>query len=205
MHELHNTEAGELPEGYLLSHAVFLMTETPESEIHLPDEGWTRVVPTLSAVHFFSAGVPYAARWEGPATAVAVEIGREFVAAVQGADAPANVELCAHAIRDDGLLVQTIFALRDDLRADSPGGRLYGECGGAALVAQLLKTCSTTRRVELPSRRNLSKAQLRQVLEYINDNLTSDLSLVRLAAVAETGIDHFIRLFKKDTGLTPHQ
>ena len=205
LHELRNTTPGELPEGYLLSNAAFLMTEAPESEIYLVDEGWIRVVPTLRAVHFFAASVPYAARWDGPAAAIGVEFDDDFVAAVRGHEPRSTMQFCAHAICDDPLVVQTILALRVDLRADSPSGRMYGESIGAALVAQLLKKCSSKKARDATPRLQLPALRISRVREYIHDNLTGDLSLLRLAEVAGMGIDHLIKSFKKTTGVTPHQ
>lgn len=43
------------------------------------------------------------------------------------------------------------------------------------------------------------------VVEYIHDNITSDISLDALAVTAKVSKYHFLRLFKNHTGLTPHQ
>lgn len=43
------------------------------------------------------------------------------------------------------------------------------------------------------------------VVEYIHDNIASDISLDALAVTAKVSKYHFLRLFKKHTGLTPHQ
>ncbi len=51
----------------------------------------------------------------------------------------------------------------------------------------------------------LPKSKLRQVTDYINDNLDQDLRLDDLAAIAQMSPYHFTRLFKQSTGLTPRQ
>ena len=43
------------------------------------------------------------------------------------------------------------------------------------------------------------------VVEYIHDNIASDISLDALAGTAKVSKYHFLRLFKNHTGLTPHQ
>jgi len=43
------------------------------------------------------------------------------------------------------------------------------------------------------------------VVEYIHDNLESDITLDTLASTAHVSKYHFLRLFKNHTGLTPHQ
>ncbi len=51
----------------------------------------------------------------------------------------------------------------------------------------------------------LSGLQLRQVIEYIHEYLSEDLSLVALANQANLSLYHFARLFKRSLGLSPHQ
>jgi AraC family transcriptional regulator len=51
----------------------------------------------------------------------------------------------------------------------------------------------------------LAKHKLRAVLEYIHEHLDAELCLDQLAAVAHVSPYHFARLFKKSTGLPPHQ
>ena len=44
-----------------------------------------------------------------------------------------------------------------------------------------------------------------EVTEYIRDNITEDISIEDLSAIAHTSKYHFIRLFRSQFGLTPHQ
>jgi len=204
LHEA-RSEAQEMPEGYLLAHAAFLMTRAPESDIRLPDRGWQSVVPSLRTIHFFPAQLPFSARTFGPSSVIGLEISPELVSAVQGPEPTQRGELLEHATCVDNFLVESVLALAEDVRAGFPCGRIYGESVGAAFVAQLLRKCSTTRFAEARFPAGTSNYRLRQVFEYINDNLASDLSLLRLASIAETGVDNLLRLFKRSTGLTPHQ
>jgi AraC family transcriptional regulator len=43
------------------------------------------------------------------------------------------------------------------------------------------------------------------VIEFMNDRASEDISLHAIAAVAELSPFHFARLFKKSTGVSPHQ
>lgn len=51
----------------------------------------------------------------------------------------------------------------------------------------------------------LPQRQLRQVIDYINDHLTEDLGLTKLAVLVHMSPHYFSRLFKQFTGLSPHQ
>ncbi len=48
------------------------------------------------------------------------------------------------------------------------------------------------------------KSIITNSLEYINDSLSENISLSTLAQVSNLSKYHFIRVFKKNTGLTPH-
>jgi AraC family transcriptional regulator len=43
------------------------------------------------------------------------------------------------------------------------------------------------------------------VADYINAHLDLDLKLTALCAIAQISPCHFLRLFKKSLGITPHQ
>ncbi|RUS96592.1 hypothetical protein DSM106972_086150 [Dulcicalothrix desertica PCC 7102] len=51
----------------------------------------------------------------------------------------------------------------------------------------------------------LSQKQIKEVTEYVLNNLAENLSLSQLAACAALSPFHFARLFKQTTGMTPHQ
>ena len=54
-------------------------------------------------------------------------------------------------------------------------------------------------------RGGLPGCRLRRVLDYIAKNVTDDLSLVRLAAVAGMSSHYFAELFRLSTGIAPHR
>jgi AraC family transcriptional regulator len=53
--------------------------------------------------------------------------------------------------------------------------------------------------------RSLTPTQLQQVLDYINTHLNRDLSLVQIAGVINISPTYFASLFKRATGISPHQ
>jgi AraC family transcriptional regulator len=55
------------------------------------------------------------------------------------------------------------------------------------------------------TREGLDRRRLSRVLEFIEDNLEGDLTIVRLAGIACLSRFHFARAFKAATGQTPHQ
>ena len=51
----------------------------------------------------------------------------------------------------------------------------------------------------------LSRRQLKRVMDYVDEHLAEDLSLAELANVVSLSAFHFARLFKRSTGYAPHQ
>lgn len=70
---------------------------------------------------------------------------------------------------------------------------------GAALALRIMHMMGAKLRIKYPSGGRLSR-----VIEYINDNLDSNITLVDMASVACLSIHHFARQFKTHTGQTPH-
>jgi AraC family transcriptional regulator len=103
----------------------------------------------------------------------------------------------------DRAIEHIVWAFRTELEAAQPLGSLYAESLGTALVVLLLQ-----RHAQAAAERSghsYSKRRLRDVIEYIHENLASDLSLSELAALAGLGTSHFKSLFKDATHLPVHQ
>lgn len=96
-----------------------------------------------------------------------------------------------------------LWAIKAELESDEPGGRAYADGLGLALAAYLLRDGRP--RAPLPMGVGLPRRRLRRVTDYIQDNLTSDLSLAELAAVAGVSASHFRLLFKQSVGLPVHR
>jgi AraC family transcriptional regulator len=110
--------------------------------------------------------------------------------------------------RDD--LIQGIFStLRSELEVTREmtniGGNLLIDSLKTALAIHLLRSyCTTSPRLSIYAN-GLSAAKLQLVTDYINDHLDLDLKLTALSAIAQISPYHFLRLFKKSLGVTPHQ
>jgi AraC family transcriptional regulator len=92
-----------------------------------------------------------------------------------------------------------------ELQQPGFGSNLYGEALSQALAVQLLRRHSTLGRAPAAGRDGLPAYKLRRALEYIDDNLSSDLSVEEIARAAATSPFHFSRAFKLSTGDPPHR
>jgi AraC family transcriptional regulator len=71
--------------------------------------------------------------------------------------------------------------------------------------ATALLTKHTLSPVRLSYRGGLSRAKLRQVTEFIQDNLSGNLTVADMANLVQMGPCHFARAFKESTNMPPHQ
>lgn len=118
-----------------------------------------------------------------------------------------KVELQPHFATSDRLMQQLGLALKSELKSDGLGSRVYVESLTHTICTHLLRhysQCNPNPQQISPAK-GLSRWKLRQVVNYIQDNLNQDLSLAEIAAVADISMYHFSRLFKQSTGFAPHQ
>lgn len=105
----------------------------------------------------------------------------------------------------DAQLENIGLALKAEMESGYPCGRLYFDSLAVAVTARLIR-CHSSMTLE-PGKRNgrLPDRTLRQVLTYIEDNLSQDISLSSIAAVADLSVSHFKNLFRESVGLPVHQ
>ena len=106
---------------------------------------------------------------------------------------------------EDGQLRYILLTLYNELLANCPSGRLFGEYMGLSFATALLTSHSSARARLTGYRGGLPPYKLRQVIAFINDNLSSNVSLAEMANLLQMGPCHFARAFKESTGLSPHQ
>jgi AraC family transcriptional regulator len=95
------------------------------------------------------------------------------------------------------------WAVKAELEASEPAGRLYGESLGLALAARLLQAYAPACAPRSDGR--LFRRRLQRVVDYIHDHLAEDLSLVELAHLVDMSPSRFKVVFKESFGLPVHQ
>lgn len=102
-------------------------------------------------------------------------------------------------------LVRSIGMMLDgELEAERPSPRIYAESLVAALAAQVFAKYAKPLVEDMRSLGS-SRAQIRRGIEYINDNLGSDLPLDDIARAANMSKYHFAKSFRQVVGMPPHQ
>ena len=116
-----------------------------------------------------------------------------------------RAELLPHPFLHDRSVEHFGHALLHEIHSSGLNTRLYAESLASVLALHLLRHYSTLQKRELRVTSDLSKTRLRQVLDYIHEYYTRDLSIAELATVAAVSSSYFARLFRKMMGMAPHE
>jgi AraC family transcriptional regulator len=144
--------------------------------------------------------------WDGDTDRLMVSLEHPVITKALEETADQNdVELRQSFEMRDRHIASVILALRADLEDGSPAGQLYGESLITALAVYLQKRYGVFRPRTTEFRGGMPTRRLKRVLEFIGENLGEDISLSTLAGVAGMGPHYFSDLFKRSTGLSPHQ
>jgi AraC family transcriptional regulator len=205
--EQHRRPPFEGLEHALYAHVICIRVGPPSLlEWRIAGERPRRQLVTPGDVHLTSAGVPTRNRSQEPFEILVLALAPHAVQhALHEYGRADRLELVnRRAIRDPQIL-HLGLALRAELEAGCPGGRLYGEALATALGVHLVQNYAV-RPPQMPTYHGgLPQARLRRVLEYMQAHLDHELSLAALASIAQMSPYYFSRLFKHSTGLSPHQ
>ena len=94
--------------------------------------------------------------------------------------------------------------MREAMNGDA-GSRLFAESLAAMLAVHLLRNYSERSQAIETDRISTQPRAVVQAVDFIHDNYAMDLSLSDIAAAAHLSPFHLSRIFKKATGVTPHQ
>ena len=69
-------------------------------------------------------------------------------------------------------------------------------------LAAVLRSCSTVPSIRPP--RRCKRRPIRNAMEFLSENMDRKMSLDAVARAAGLSRYHFLRVFKRETGLSPH-
>ena len=186
-----------------------VLTIRPAEKFYLRSEGVKRdralsrhsilVLPAESSVW---------QRWQGSMDAIVTYLEPSLVARVMaetfGLDPTRTVVPPLDGFSSPELF-SAMLAVDAELRAGGVGGSLLTESFANVLAVQLIRHIRGHRRLKAAADGVLPRPKLRQVIEYIMENLEGTPTLEQMAAIVHRSPYHFARQFKVTTGLAPHQ
>jgi AraC-like DNA-binding protein len=96
-------------------------------------------------------------------------------------------------------------ALREGVRTHAAADPMYGEALSTAVTLHLLKEYTTAKPRFEQSGPKLTRQMLFRAIEYIQDHLEKELTVLSIAEAVSMSPYYFTRLFKQATGKSPHQ
>jgi AraC family transcriptional regulator len=118
---------------------------------------------------------------------------------------PDRVELVEQQRERDPALWHIALALLGGMQACHAGDMLYGESLSTALAIHLLREYCVVAPRPQRAPRGLPAEKLMRAVEYIQDQLHTDLTVADIAKAIHISPYHFTRLFKNATGQSPYR
>jgi AraC family transcriptional regulator len=105
----------------------------------------------------------------------------------------------------DAQLENICWALKAEMESNYPSGRLYTDSLAVSVASRLISTYSSIAQRQTAQSGGLGGRRLKQTLAFIEDHLSEELSLSRIASIAGISASHFKTLFRESAGVPVHQ
>lgn len=204
--EFHQIPPLELPEHYIEGHRLAVDISQPVHYEWKEGSRWRQTILQPGDFCLQTHGELNFPRWTENFEFLAISLEPEFVGrAFQDTGRSETIAFQEQRGGHDPIISYFTHRFKAELESGSYCGALYGESLALAFALHLLE-CHRDRPQKLrkpPGK--LSSLQLRQVVEYVHEHLTEELSLIDLAEPMNLSAFHFARLFKNSLGFSPHQ
>lgn len=190
-----------------LDHHYLTMHLGGAKRVERRGEGKVEAIDIASgALSIVPAGAAFQWNTRGPVEFAHLYLAPQAIAQMSVEEFGRGAPLC---IEDrlgvsDPLLQALFLTMLEELTVMSVGSRLYIDTLLHSLMLRLLRNYAAAPAAPLRTRHSLAPARLRRVLDYIEANLTEDIALADLAAVAASSPFHFSRAFASVTGTPPY-
>ena len=204
--EHYSVSSFELNDGFVLNHCIAIqMGESASLECKRQGR-FREAVLHPGDVSIVPAQLPHSTRCRGPLQFLSLSL-EETTVALAASDLMENkkIELSLKYGVQDPLIREIAVALKAELEAGQPSGRLYGETLANTLAMHVVRKHAVNPVRFRSHRGGLPRHLLRRVLDFIHEKALDPISLQELAAVAELSPFYFTRLFKQSMGEPPYQ
>jgi AraC family transcriptional regulator len=201
--ELAHWQPGPSSDGWVFldDHMIFvtLSGTTHRTETTLEGEGRYRGADFPGAVSFIPARRRRRAHHSGG------RIGYAAVRLTAGALAPGELQFRGFTNRADPLIRQLVIALREEALEGGAGGPMFVESVSTTLTWHLIRRYSDRAPAGPCRTRPLDGPVLTRVVDHIQENLDTELTIATLAQLAGMGDVQFGRAFKAAVGEPPYR
>jgi AraC family transcriptional regulator len=209
--EQHRLPSSELADVTYQRHVVVINIGHSSTWEFKKEGQFRRFFKARGAISFFPSHQPFSGRLKVPrgvfANVLFLALDPVFVRRVaEGLELDSDrIELVEQRRNTDPTLRHIAMALRAGIQSGAALDRMYGEALSTALAVHLLREYGAA--VLGPKRQyaGLTRAKLMRAVEYIQDQLDTDLTVSGIAQAVGLSPYHFTRLFKESTAQSPYQ
>ena len=209
--EQHHFPSSELPDVMYKRHAICINIGQSFTREFEKDGRFHRIQRARGSISLFPSHQPFSGRLKVERNVLAnflyLALNPVFVSRVaEGLELDVDrIELIEKRRSTDPTLHYIGMALRAGIQTGDALDRMYGEALSTALAVHLLREYGAA--VLGPKRPygGLPREKLVRAVEYIQDQLDTDLTVSGIAQAVGLSPDHFTRLFKESTGQSPHR
>ena len=204
--EQHLFPAFEQPEVTALGH-ILSVHLSPAMELeHCSDSSWKRDCLQPQDICITPNGTAFQARWQDTAESIVIKFDNDWLDSIAEQVFLSNsYQLTLQRCRKDELVYHLVLTLRNEVATNYSSGRLYYDSMLNTLGVHLVSKYSDRAQQFNLKKEGLSKTQLNTAISYIRDNYHRKLKLAEMAEATGLSEFYFDRMFKKSTGITPHQ
>jgi len=209
--EQHRLPSSELADVTYQRHVVVINIGHSATWEFKKEGQFRRFFKARGAISFFPRHQPFSGRLKVErgmfANVLFLALDPVFVRRVaQGLELDSDrIELVEQRRNTDPTLRHIAMALRAGIQSRAALDRMYGEALSTALAVHLLREYGAA---VLGSKRQyggLPRPKLMRAVEYIQDQLHTDLTVSGIAQAVGLSPYHFTRLFKESTAQSPYQ
>ncbi|MGL5806432.1 MAG: helix-turn-helix domain-containing protein [Xenococcaceae cyanobacterium] len=190
-------------------HCIILhVTNADNLERRLDGGKWQRSPSHPGGLTFVPADRQVEWLWDAPVELLEIDLSSvllERVARESFEFDRGKIELRDRFTIRDPFLEQIAIAFKTEMERGDRVNNLYLESLQNILAVHLLRYHCAIEISNYSAPKKLTQFQLQQILNYIQDNLGSEIGLAELAKIVSLSPHHFGRLFKQNMGIPPHR
>jgi AraC family transcriptional regulator len=124
---------------------------------------------------------------------------------IESGESLTDMVLAPRLFFEDATIWSTASKLRQAIDVPAAPNRLYIEALGVVLIHELSRLHRGMSRAEAPIKGGLATWQQRVIAAYVEDHLSEQIPLAKLARLVRLSTFHFCRAFKQSFGVPPHR
>lgn len=202
----------ELSDAMFRRHALIItLSEQPIASEYKKQGRYRSFLKTRGSISIFPSHRPFSLRLDPGAqkfvTAILLALDPIFLneVATEVNLNPDHLELVEQRRESDPAIFHVASALQNAIGTGDFLDPLYREALSRALAIHLLREYTSAKPKINYREAGLPPDKLKRALGYIQDRLETELTVAGIAHAVAMSPYHFMRLFKKSTGKSPHQ